>query len=187
MLVGSFLRLARIHAHPLRWTPRGALAAVVLVAACGGRDADAGAGGWQFTVDTTGASSSLQVVGTEQRDGAAETAPVVLRFDCLQRNALSTIMTDQALRQGSASARVTVDSGAARRIPGFAGTTSSGGQLVLRISQDSMLGMLSGHRRARVEYEDGAGSSRAVAEFSIGGLEQYRGRFVAACARGGKR
>ena len=128
--------------------------AVVLVAACGGHDADSGKGSWQFKVDTTRSAAGarvtawLRVAGKEHPEGAAETKPVILSFDCFPDNAISTIMTDQALRQGSAEARVTVDSGSRRRIPGFAGTTASGGQLVLTIPQDSMLALLSGHQHA---------------------------------------
>ena len=92
-------------------------------------------------------------------------SPVILSFDCLGDNAISTIMTDQALRQGTAQARLTVDADSPRRIPGFAGTTSSGGQLVLTIPQDSMLVLLSGHQRAVIEYADGADPPRLIAEF----------------------
>jgi hypothetical protein len=172
-----------------------ALSAVVLMAACGGHDAASGAGSWQLKVDTTRSetdssareTSSLRVMGQERPEGAAETKAAVLSFDCFQDNALSTIMTDQALRQGTAEARLTLDAGKPRRIPGFAGTTPSGGQLVLTIPQDSMLALLSRHQHASIEYVDGAGSSKAVAEFPLAGLEKYRAPFRAACAKAGAR
>src|SRR5215207_11660234 len=137
-----------------RLTLLAALSAVMLAAACGGRDADSGAGSWQIKVDTTKseadsgarATSSLRAMGQERPEGAAETRPAVLSFDCFRDNALSTIMTNQALRQGTAEARLTLDAGKPRRIPGFAGTTPSGGQLVLTIPQDSMLALLSRHQ-----------------------------------------
>ena len=171
------------------------LSAVVLLAACGGGDAASGAGGWQLKVDTTRsgadssarATSSLRVIGQERPEGAAETKAAVLSFDCFKDNALSTIMTDQALRQGTAEARLTLDAGKPRRIPGFAGTTPSGGQLVLKIPQDSMLALLSRHQHASIEYVDGAGSSKTVAEFALAGLEKYRAPFLAACAKAGAR
>jgi hypothetical protein len=50
-----------------------------------------------------------------------------------------------------------------------------------------MLVLLSGHQRALIEYADGAGSSRTIAEFPVAGLEKYRGPFLAACARTGAR
>jgi hypothetical protein len=168
-------------------TLRAALSAVVLVAACGGRDAGSGTGSWTFKVDTTRGTSWLRVMGKEGPEGAAGTKPVILSFDCLKDNAISTIMTDQALRQGSAEARLTLDAEKARRIPGFAGPTASGGQLVLKIPQDSMLALLSRHQRAVIEYVDGAGSSKTIAEFSIAGLEKYRGPFRAECAKAGAR
>jgi hypothetical protein len=176
-----------------RQTLSAALAAVALVAACGGRDAGDGADGWQFKVDTTRSDSglremaSLRAVGQEGSEGSAETKAVVLSFDCFRDNAVSTIMTDQALRQGTAEARLTLDAGKPRRIPGFAGTTPSGGQLVLTMPQDSMLALLSRHQRARIEYSDGAGSSKTVAEFSVVGLETHRAAFLAACAKAGAR
>ena len=178
-----------------RPTLPSALIALVLLAACGGRDAASGAGTWQFKVDTTRSEtdssaseiSSLRVIGQERPEGAAETKPAVLSFDCFRDNALSTIMTNQALRQGTAEARLTLDAGKPRRIPGFAGTTPSGGQLVLTIRQDSMLALLSRHQHASIEYVDGAGSSKTVAEFALAGLEKYRSQFGAACAKAGAR
>ena len=174
---------------------RSALSALLVLAACRGHDAGSAAGSWEFKVDTTRSQTdtsaretpSLRVVGQEHPAGAAETKPVALSFDCIPHNAISTIMTDQALRQGSAEARLTLDAGSPRRIPGFAGTTPSGGQLVLTIPQDSMLALLSRHQRARIEYVDGAGSSKTFAEFPLAGLEKYRAAFRAACARVGAR
>jgi hypothetical protein len=193
MHLGPFLDSATVPARSPRLALQAALSALVLVAACNGRDAGAGAGSWQLKVDTTRSetdstareTSSLRVIGEERPEGAAETKAAVLSFDCFKDNALSTIMTDQALRQGTAEARLTLDAGKPRRIPGFAGTTPSGGQLVLTIPQDSMLALLSRHQQASIEYVDGAGSSKTVAEFSLAGLEKYRGPFRAACAKAG--
>jgi hypothetical protein len=173
-------------------TLRASLSAIVLLAACGGRDAGSA---WQFKVDTTRAetegsvreTSSLRSIGKERPEGAAGTNAVILSFDCLGDKAISTILTDQALRQGSVLTRLTVDADSPRRIPGFAGTTPSGGQVVLTIPQDSMLVLLSGHQRALIEYADGAGSYKTTAEFPVAGLEKYRGPFLAVCAKIGAR
>jgi hypothetical protein len=94
-------------------------------------------------------------------------------------------MTDQALRQGSVEAKVTVDRGSPLQLPGFAGTTPSGGQVVLSVRQDSLLAALNGHERAVVEYADGAGSSHSTAEFPLAGLEKVQETFLAACAKRG--
>jgi hypothetical protein len=171
--------------------PRAILWAIVLVAACGGRDA--GSGAWQFKVDTTRAqtdgsvrqTSWLRAVGKEGAEGTAQTDPVLLSFDCFPGNTSSTIMTDQALRQGSVETRLKVDADPPRRIPGFAGTTASGGQVVLTIPQDSILRLLSGHQLVTIEYADGAGSSKTTAVFPVAGLEKYREPFLAACAKRG--
>jgi hypothetical protein len=168
---------------------RATLSTIVLVAACGGRGAGSSKGAWQFKVDTTRSDGSvretswLRAMGKEHPEGAAGANPVILSFDCIGDKAISTIMTDQALRQGSVKIRLTVDAESPRRIPGFAGTTSSGGQVILTIPQDSMLGLLSGHQRALIEYADGAGSSRTIAEFPVAGLGRARGPFLTACAR----
>jgi hypothetical protein len=171
---------------------RNALAALV-VAACGGPESGAGAGRWQFNVDTitegdgsVRQTSWLRVVGKEGPEGAERTDAVILSFDCFRGNTSSTIMTDQALRQGSVETRLQVDTAPARHIPGFAGTTPSGGMVVLTISQDSMLAMLSGHEHAVIEYADGAGSSKTTAAFPIAGLDEYRPAFLAACAKRGR-
>ena len=165
------------------------LAAVTVLIGCGGREAEPGAGDWEFKVDTVQSAggahqaSFLRIVGQEGAPGEARTRSVILSFDCRPENAGVAIMTDQALRQGSTQATLTVDGGSPRKVPGFAGTTQSSGQVVLTIPQDSLLATLSGHQRAIIEYSDGAGSSRTTAEFPIAGVETYRDRFLAACAR----
>jgi hypothetical protein len=181
---------------------RGCLGSVVLflvlgglgvAAGCGQRDAALHEGAWQFKVDTipsqggAGARqrSFLRVVGQEGPEGEPRAKPVILSFDCLPDQASSTIMTDQALRQGSVEADVTVDGEAPLRLPGFAGTTPSGGQVSLRVRQDSLLAALSGHERVVVDYADGAGSSHTTAEFPLAGLEKFREPFLAACAKRG--
>ena len=178
---------------PWSWL-RATVSAVLAAAACGDRDAPSRAGAWEFKVDTMRSeadagvrqTSWLRVVGKEGPEGEPRTAAVILSFDCLPGNASSTIMTDQSLRQGTVETRITVDSEPPRPIPGFAGTTPTSGQVVLTMPQESVLAILSGHQRAVIEYADGAGSSRTVAEFPLAGLEQYRGPFLAACAERGE-
>ena len=90
-------------------TLRATLSAIVLVAACAGRDAGSATGAWEFNVDTTRSetdgsvreTSRLRTIGKERPKGAAGTNAVILSFDCFGDNAISTIITDQALRQGS--------------------------------------------------------------------------------------
>jgi hypothetical protein len=161
-----------------------------LLAACGRHDTG---GDWTMQVDTvqTGAPSGNRVTawlrssGKEGAEGEAATHPVVLSLDCFGDNATVAIMTDQALRQGSTDVRLSLDGGPPRRIKGFAGTTRTGGKVLLQIAQDSLLARLSGHRRAVLHYADGAGSYRTAAEFPIRGLERHRAAFLAAC--GGRR
>ena len=168
-----------------------ALSALVFVAACRAGDRGPGEGGWEFKVDTVRSNGDggirsatwLRAVGKEGPRGAPQTEAVILSFDCLPGHTMSTIMTDQALRQGSVEVQLKLDGDPPRRLPGFAGTTPTGGQLVLTIPQDSVL--LSGHQGATIEYSDGAGSSKSTAVFSVGGLEKYRAPFLAACARRG--
>jgi hypothetical protein len=169
---GNVLTLAK--ARPM-------LAALALAAACG-PEAGSGADNWEFQADTARQTSWLRAVGREGPRDGARTKEVILSFDCLPGQRSSTIMTEQALRQGSTDARLQVDASRPRRIPGFAGTTSSSGQVVLTIPQDSILTLLRGHQRATIEYADGAGSSHTIAEFPLEGLEKYREPFLASCA-----
>ena len=175
-----------------RLLPHLATLAALLLAGCGGRDRDIGQGPWQFKVDTARAGGGdrqtawLRTVGREGPEGKAQADTVILSFDCYPGTASTTVMTGQALRQGSVDAKVTVDAAEPRPVPGFAGTTASGGQVVLTIPQDSMLALLSGHREVTVEYADGAGSSRTTAVFPVSGLERYRAPLRAACAKRGK-
>lgn len=162
--------------------PWATVAVVLLLPGCGGREAEPGAGDWEIKV---GRTSWLRVVGQEGPEGEARAKPVILSFDCRPELAASTIMTDQSLRQGSVDVVVTVDRDPPLRLPAFAGTTASGGQVVLTIPQDSLLAVLAGHQRAVIQYADGAGSSRTTAEFPVAGVETYRGRFLAACAEKG--
>lgn len=167
-------------------------AALVAMAlpACGGGEPDAGA--WEFKVDTVRSGDGgpretawLRVVGREGPEGEPRNRAVILSFDCLPDGAPSTIMTEQALRQGSVETRLALDGDSARRLPGFAGTTPSGGQVVLELPQDSLLGLLRGRRVAVFDYADGAGSSQTTAEFPLEGLETYRERFLRTCGSRG--
>ena len=172
---------------------RATLSAILFAGACTGGDNGSREGAWELraaTVRSGGAASSrsgtwLRAVGREGPQGEPQTDAVILSFDCLPGRTISTIMTEQALRQGSVEVQLRVDAGPPRRIPGFSGTTPTGGQLLLTIPQDSVLALLSGHQRATVEYADGAGSSRTTAVFPVAGLEKLREPFLAACASTG--
>ncbi len=174
---------------------RGATVATALLAMCSGcGDAEQEAGAWEFKVDTVSSAgggsvhrtSWLRVVGQEGAKAEPRTRPVILSFDCLPDDASIRIMTEQSLRQGSVESRLTLDGDPPLRVPGFAGTTPSGGQVVMTIPQDSLLAALGRHQRAIIEYADGAGSSRTTAEFPLAGLETYGERFRASCAERGR-
>ena len=172
---------------------KAALSALALVGACTGRHRGSREGAWEFRVDTVRSDSGggirlttrLRAVGKEGARGAPQTEPVILSFDCLPGHTSSTLLTDQALRQGSVKVQLELDADPPRRLPGFAGTTPTGGQLVLTVPQDSVLAVLGGHQRATIAYEDGAGSSKSTAVFSLAGLEKFHAPFLAACARRG--
>jgi hypothetical protein len=172
---------------------QAAVAVLVLAGACTGGHHVSREGAWEFKVDTVRSqgggparsSTWLRAAGKEGPPGEPQTKAVILSFDCLPGHTSSAIMTDQALRQGSVKVQLKLDADRPHRLPGFAGTTASGGQLVITVPQDSMLALLSGHQRATVEYEDGAGSSRSTAVFPLAGLDKYRAPFLAACAKAG--
>jgi hypothetical protein len=172
---------------------RLALTALAMLVSCTSGHHVSREGAWEFKVDTVRSDSGgpvrstawLRAAGKEGPQGEPQSKAVILSFDCLPGHTSSTIMTDQALRQGSVKVQLRLDADRPHRLPGFAGTTASGGQLVIMVPQDSMLALLSGHQRATVEYEDGAGSSRSTAVFSLAGLEKYRAPLLAACAKAG--
>jgi hypothetical protein len=172
--------LATAKARFLARAPGPMLLVLVLATAC--RRDDGSEGAWELKVDTGRRIAWLRAVGKEGARDEPRTKEVILSFDCLPGQRSTTIMTEQSLRQGSTDARVQLDADRPRRIPAFAGTTASSGQVVLTMSQDSMLKLLSGHQRATIDYADGAGSSRTTAEFPVAGLERYRARFLRACA-----
>ena len=158
----------------------------LILAACGGRDTG---GDWTMRVDTSRAGGGTQVTaslradGKEGAEGQAPTRPVVLSFDCFGDNATVAIMTDQALRQGSTEVRMSLDSARPRTLKAFAGTTTTGGKVLLTMAQDSLLALLNGHRHATVSYADGAGSNKTTAEFPIAGLQRHQASFLAACGK----
>ena len=183
-------RLPKHLARSLRTT----LSAIGLLAACTRADRGSNGDAWELRADSSGPGGNsgsgsatwLRTAGQEGPEGEAQTKPVILSFDCLPGRAISTLMTDQALRQGSVEVRLTLDANPPRKLSGFAGTTPTGGQLVLTIPQDSMLALLGGHERATIHYADGAGSSKTTAVFPIAGLEKHREQFLAACTRRGR-
>jgi hypothetical protein len=181
-LRGNAGRLVYIPFMPARCAT---LAALALLAACGDRRAE---GSWEFKIDSSSGARPaawLRSAGKEGPRGEPQKVDAVLSLDCRADHTGATILTRQSLRQGSVEAELTLDTGKPRRIPGFAGTTGTGGQLVLTVSLDSTLALLAGHRQATLDYEDGAGSSKTTAVFPIAGLEARRAEFVAACDRSG--
>jgi hypothetical protein len=168
---------------------RAGLLALAAISACGGGNHGPGEAGWELGADTVRGNAGvhsvprLRAVGKEGPPGEPQVQAVVLSFDCLPERAISTILTDQKLRQGSVDVQLKLDADSPRRLPAFAGTTPSGGQLVFTIPQDSVLVLLRGHQLATIEYADGAGSSKTTAVFSLAGLEKVRAPFQAACAK----
>lgn len=162
---------------------RAMVAALAALGAC----AETGSrtdGPWEFHADGGPSSAAwLRSVGKEGTPGEPQTVSAILSLDCRSDHTGATILTEQALRQGTAEVELTLDAEVPRRISGFAGTTATGGQVVLTVPVDSVLDLLSGHRRATVEYADGAGSSRTTAVFPVAGLETYHERFLAACGK----
>ena len=166
---------------------RHLIPALALAAACSGEGGRAGDGVWELNIDSTAAGAGrtawLRTAGQEGPEGQPSTDEVILSFDCTADHTGATILTRQALRQGSVEAEVTADAEPPHAIPGFAGTTPTGGQVVLTIPLDSVFALLTGHQRATIHYADGAGSSRTTAVFTVSGLERHREAFLASCAR----
>jgi hypothetical protein len=171
---------------------RGILATLALLVACGEEKVVARDGAWEFSVDTAPSAAGagtrlttwLRGTGTEGPEGEQQRTGAILSFDCRPDHTGAAILTEQALRQGSVEIELTLDAEPPRRIPGFAGTTPTGGQVILTMPLDSVLQLLETHQRVTIDYQDGAGSSQTTAVFPLAGLETFRERFLEAC--GGK-
>ena len=168
---------------------RATVSAMVMLAACKGGGKSIAEGPWDFKVDTVRSGTApeartawLRSVGKEGPEGEPPARDVILSFDCRADHVGATILTEQALRQGSVEIELAVDAEPTRRLDGFAGTTPTGGQVALTLPQDSVLALLSGHQRATIHYADGAGSSRTAAVFPVAGVERLRAPFLAACS-----
>ena len=167
--------------------------ALAVAGGCSDGKSAAREGAWEFNVDTVRSGTAadarptawLRTTGKEGAQGQPPTRAVILSFDCRPDHTGATIMTEQALRQGSVEVEVGLDAERPRRVPGFAGTTPTGGQVVFTMPLDSVVDLVSGHQRATIEYADGAGSSRTTAVFPLAGLEVFRERFLAVCAHSG--
>ena len=156
--------------------------------ACSGDDGVVRAGAWEFKVDTApsgpagaGPAAWLRGTGREGPQGKEATVASILSFDCRADHTGATIMTTQALRQGTTEAEVSVGGDQTHTLAGFAGTTQTGGQVVLTAPLDSVLDLVRGHDSVTVQYADGAGSSKTTAVFPLAGLDSLRERFLAAC------
>jgi hypothetical protein len=155
--------------------------ALAIVGACSRGSGGVREGAWELKVDTAGSTAWLRGTGKEGPAGKPPAAAAILSFDCRADHTGATIMTEQALRQGTTEVALSLDGDRARTLPGFAGTTSTGGQVVLTAALDSALGLFLRGDTATVEYADGAGSSKTTAVFPLEGLEAFRDRFLAAC------
>ena len=171
---------------------RGAFLAMSLglagLGACSREDGAVREGAWEFKVDTAAGGAAgarpaawLRGTGTEGPQGKERAVAAILSFDCRADHTGATIMTTQALRQGTTEAELSFGGDKPHTLTGFSGTTQTGGQVVLTAPLDSVLELFRGHDTATVQYADGAGSSKTTAAFPLDGLERLRERFLAAC------
>jgi hypothetical protein len=164
------------------------IAALAALGACGEGGSEGG-GAWEFKVDSSRAGAPVAWLRSVGKEGPRNESPAIsaiLSLDCRPDHTGAAILTEQVLRQGSVEVELRLDGGEPRKVEGFAGTTPTGGQVVLTPPLDSILDLLTGHGQAAIEYEDGAGSAKTSAMFPVAGLETYSERFLAACGpRGG--
>ena len=157
---------------------------VCLVGACSGDPKPEHEGAWEFKIDTVAGAAPaawLRGTGKEGPQGKPQAVAAILSFDCRSDHSGATVMTEQALRQGTADIALALDGQGSRPMAGFAGTTPTGGQVVMTAPLDSVLGLMRGRAEVTIDYADGAGSSKTTAVFPLQGLETFRERFLAAC------
>ena len=164
-----------------------AAACILLGISCG---SDREASQWMLQVDTLRSESdgsvrlatTLELLGKDGREGYPRDSEVRLRFDCrMGTGAFAAVLTTRDLAPGTAALRVRLDS-----LPPYstvAATGSYGRWGMVYISEwSALLHSLRGHRSMLLEYS-GVHTPKAVAEFSVSGIDSLAPLFLAACKK----
>jgi hypothetical protein len=160
---------------------------VITAAAC---DAGQDESQWTFQVDTVRSdvdgsvrlATSLELSGKEGLEGDPRDGDVRLKFDCRRgTGAFAAVLTPRPLEPGTAELRIRLDS-----LPPYsalAATGAYGSWGMVYISEWSALfDSLRRHRSMLLEYST-LRTPRAVAEFSVVGIDSLVPRFLTACAQ----
>lgn len=164
----------------------GALS-LAMVTACGGEPDGAQ---WMLQVDTLRSdidgtvelATTLEVLGKDGVEGYPRDREARLRFECRSgTGTFAAILTTGRLAPGTAALRIRLDS-----LPPYtarAATGTFGKWSMVYISEwSALLDSLRPHRSMILEYS-GVQGPRAVAEFSVAGVDSVRPRFLAACGQ----
>ena len=145
---------------------------------------------WMLQVDTVRSdvdgsvrlAATLELPGQDGLAGKPRDGEARLRFECRRgTGAFAALLTTRSLASGSAALRFKLDSLPVYAAPAATGQFGEWGMVY--ISQWSeLLDHLRGHRSLLVEYAAGR-TPRAVAEFSVVGIDSVRPLFLAACAK----
>jgi hypothetical protein len=159
---------------------------IVLAAAACGEEPDPAQ--WMLQVDTLRSdgvvrlATTLEVLGKEGLKGDPRDQPVRLRFECRRgTGAFAAVLTPRALGSGSASLGIRLDSLPPYSVSAVSGTFGEWGMVYIS-EWSALLDNLRGHRSMLVEYSS-AQTRRTVAEFLVVGIDSFRPRFLAACAK----
>jgi len=159
---------------------------IVLTAAACGEEPDPAQ--WMLQVDTLRSdgvvrlATTLEVLGKEGLKGDPRDQSVRLRFECRRgTGAFAAVLTPRALGSGSASLGIRLDSLPPYSVSAVSGTFGEWGMVYIS-EWSALLDSLRRHRSMLVEYSS-AQTPRAVAEFSVVGIDSFRTRFLEAGAK----
>jgi hypothetical protein len=160
---------------------------IVTVAACG---AEPDPVQWMLQVDTLPSdidgsvrlATSLEVLGKDGLEGQQRDREARLKFDCRKgTGAFAALLTTRHLASGTAALQIRLDSQPPYSAVAATGTYGEWGMVYIS-EWSALLDRLRGHRSMLLEYS-GVETPRAVAEFFVAGIDSFRPRFLAACAK----
>jgi hypothetical protein len=160
---------------------------VVTLTAC---DAEPDPVRWMLQVDTLRSdvdgtvrlATSLEVVGKDGLEGQPRDREARLKFDCrVGTGAFAAVLTTRHVAPGTATLRIRLDSLTPYSALAATGTYGTWGMVYIS-EWSALLDSLRGHRSMLLEYS-AVKTPKAVAEFSVAGIDSFRPRFLSACAK----
>lgn len=145
---------------------------------------------WMLQVDTLRSNvdgsvrlaTTLELPGKDGLEGYPRDKEVRLKFDCRRgTGAFAAFLTTRHIESGTVALRIRLDSLPPYSALAATGTYGEWGMAYVS-AWSALLDSLRGHRSMLLEYS-GVRTPKAVAEFSVAGVDSLVPRFLAACAK----